>query len=127
MEKKEIYRDKNKRLSLYKKNLREKATKAELAFAQKLDENNIKYTFQKIYYNLKLSVILDFYIKINNKKLAVEIDGDYHINSFQKQKDAYRDEWLLLNRKCPTIRFTNKMIETDIEICINKVKQYFKL
>lgn len=76
----------------YRTSLINNATKAELIFKSFLDrkEINMYYEFQKIIYiHKKCSIekfyIADFYFKKYN--LIIEIDGEYHDSSEQKDKD----------------------------------------
>lgn len=57
---------------------------------------------------------LDFYIP--SRKLAIEIDGGYHV--LIRHKDATRDEFLLKAKNISTKRFTNQQVIENPNKCI---------
>lgn len=103
-------KEKGIKIEGYKAELKRKITPAEKELSKVLKKTGIKFKFQKAYYSEKFACILDFFISVGDIKLAVEVDGGYHNNSEQKRKDDYRDKWVLENRNCHTIRFTNEFI-----------------
>ena len=68
--------------------------------------------------------IADFYC--HKFKLIIELDGDYHNQEEQKQKDEVRTEVLRLN-DLKIIRFKNEEVEQDINQVLitikNKIEQ----
>ena len=68
--------------------------------------------------------IADFYC--HKFKLIIELDGDYHYQEEQKQKDEVRTEVLRLN-DLKIIRFKNEEVEQDINQVLitikNKIEQ----
>ena len=68
--------------------------------------------------------IADFYC--HKFKLIIELDGDYHDQEEQKQKDEVRTEVLRLN-DLKIIRFKNEEVEQDINQVLitikNKIEQ----
>ncbi len=56
--------------------------------------------------------IADFYC--HEKKIVVEIDGEYHFQNDQPQYDAWRTE-ILENLGITVIRFSNYEVENEIE------------
>ena len=68
--------------------------------------------------------IADFYC--HKFKLIIELDGDYHNQEEQKQKDEVRTEVLRLN-DLKIIRFKNEELEQDINEVLttskNKIEQ----
>lgn len=86
----------------YAKELRENATEAELRFMEIAKRKGLKLNFQvpiriKNAYNQKtgkkgIFYIVDFLDK--KKKIVIEIDGNYHNNWEQKEKDAIRTKHL---------------------------------
>ena len=67
----------------YAKNMKENPSYLEKIMMQFLDNNHIKYEFQKIYYIKKKQIIqryfiVDFYIPHCN--LVIEVDGKFHSN-----------------------------------------------
>ncbi|TAL36811.1 MAG: endonuclease domain-containing protein [Spirochaetes bacterium] len=61
--------------------------------------------------------ILDFYC--HEKKLAIEVDGDIHIN--QKETDAYREDYLK-SLGIVTVRVKNIDIEDRIEEVLIRIR-----
>ena len=96
---------KQARNSRYKIELKRKATKQELVFKKYLEDNNIKFIFQKGFLE-PFHRIVDFYIK--KYRLIVEIDGLYHEDI--AEKDFYKDEvWRKL--KFRTLRILNEQVD----------------
>lgn len=73
----------------FKEELRKNATKAELLFKGNLDSYEIEYEFQKEVITKKSFIVADFYIP--SLKLMVELDGGYHNNKEQLEKDRQKD------------------------------------
>ncbi len=66
--------------------------------------------------------ILDFYCPA--ERLCIEINGNIHNNATAIIHDKERDVALTqLNIK--TIRFSNNEVETDINVVLQKIKEYF--
>lgn len=82
-----------------------KATDHELEIKKLLDENKIKYMFQKGFISGNGFYIADFYFPKPIKKI-LEIDGKYHDTDEQKQYDKRRDMYFL-KRGIKTIRIKN--------------------
>lgn len=97
--------DKTKRLktnSKYRKQLKKKATKAELIFKKYAESLNYKVMFQKGFVT-PFSRIADFYIP--KYSLIIEIDGGYHKDI--KAKDDFKDLMWLRKRGIRTLRILN--------------------
>ncbi len=62
-----------------------------------------------------------FFIKHLDLKLIIELDGGYHEDENQKKYDKYREEWLIKNRECKVLRFTNDQVFDDYNFIINKI------
>lgn len=62
--------------------------------------------------------ILDFYCHV--AKLAIEVDGDYHLNTLQKQYDDSRTADLL-DLGIREIRFPNKAVFLDLEKVLEEI------
>mgnify|MGYP000603734199 CR=1 FL=1 len=118
----ETYADKNRRLSGFKNDLKRKATNEKLILKNALEKEGIYFHFQKCFFNDSLSCILDFYFNKYSQRLAVEIDGDQHLLMEQIEKDRHRTEWLMVNRKCKVIRFTNSEITSRLDHCLAIIK-----
>lgn len=96
----------------YKKDLRIKATPAELRFKSFLDRYNFNYAFQQIIMKKgkRGFYIVDFAIKMN-PKLFIEIDGSHH--AIREQLDTERTENILNIKKYSDyrfMRFTNQEV-----------------
>ena len=83
----------------------------------------IDFEFQKIIYtdNKKHFFIADFYFP--SKNLIVELDGEYHDNIKQQDKDIWRTQ-ILKSLGYEVIRFKNKQIieSNDLFWVLNIIK-----
>jgi very-short-patch-repair endonuclease len=91
--------------SVYRKELAQNATKAELIVREFLKDNEVKHKFQKTFI-MPFHRIVDFYIP--KKKIIIEVDGGYHLNIVEK--DLLKDKLWLEKRGCKTIRITNEQV-----------------
>ncbi|KKN16737.1 hypothetical protein LCGC14_0972740 [marine sediment metagenome] len=108
--KKYTFRYKQKTVPERIKNLRRRATPAELCFKEKLEKCcPVKFKFQRGFIKGGYYAIVDFHIPSRN--ICIEIDGGYHNRPEQKRKDEYRDKWLREVRKQKVIRLTNQQAE----------------
>lgn len=119
-----LYQPIHKKLNRYKNNLIDKITPSE-KFRQKLIELKIKHKFQKAFFNKNFRCIVDFYITVSYLKVCIEIDGDYHNTEEQQKKDKYRSDWIIENRGCHIIRFTNNQVMNNIDHCIHEIALFF--
>jgi len=93
------------------KDLRNKITEAEGLLWEQLKSNkfhNLKFRRQ----HPILNYVVDFYC--HKLKLVIEIDGGYHANKEQIEKDNQRTENLIFN-ELKVIRFTNSQVKDNIE------------
>jgi very-short-patch-repair endonuclease len=105
--------------------LRKNSTQTEKIFWEtvrnrKLEGKKFNRQFP-IYYDLhgkESFYIADFYC--HELKLVVEIDGGYHER--QKDYDKHRTE-VINELGLSVIRFTNKEIESNLDICLTKLKE----
>lgn len=106
----------------YKHILEVNATYAERLLKTFLD-GKIDFEFQKIIYtdNKKHFFIADFYFP--SKNLIVELDGEYHDNIKQQDKDIWRTQ-ILKSLGYEVIRFKNKQIieSNDLFWVLNIIK-----
>ena len=105
----------------YKHILEVNATYAERLFKTFLT-GKIDFEFQKIIYtDNKHFFIADFYIP--SKNLIIELDGEYHDNIKQQDKDIWRTQ-LLHSLGYRVIRFKNKQIieSRDLFWVLNIIK-----
>lgn len=111
--------------------MRNNPTPGEIRFKQFCDKYSIQYRFQvPIIIGFK-GIILDFEIITKNnprfkgskkRKMAVEIDGDYHNTKEQMEKDKARSKTLTRSRY-KVLRLTNE--ETELESIIKrKLKEF---
>lgn len=99
------YPEVQKRNSLYRLELKKRATKQELVFKKHLNDNKIKHIFQKGFLK-PFHRIVDFYIK--KYRLIVEIDGGYHKDLVAK--DQHKDRvWKELGFS--TLRISNEDVD----------------
>ncbi len=101
----------------FRKELIENQTEAEKQFKKYLKLLRIRYEFQKIVYAGESFYIVDFYIP--KSKIAVEIDGKYHQDRIEDDKE--RTYQLILAGINGVVRFDNKEVY-DEERCIVKIK-----
>ena len=105
----------------YKHILEVNATYAERLFKTFLT-GKIDFEFQKIIYtDNKHFFIADFYIP--SKNLIIELDGEYHNDAKQQDKDIWRTK-LLNSLGYRVIRFKNKQIteSRDLSWILNIIK-----
>jgi very-short-patch-repair endonuclease len=96
------------------------STEAENLIWQYLRKNGLGVKFNRQY------VIYDYIVDFIclEKKLIIEIDGGYHSEYEQIEKDEHRTEKLeAMGFK--VIRFANEEIFANIEWVINKIKEHF--
>lgn len=112
----------------YRNELIVKATSAELRFIGILDSLNINVEFQYIIYiesnkRIKRFYIVDFCDVIN--RIIFEIDGGYHYNVSQQEKDEIRTR--NLNKLGYTVyRFTNEQVFRGVPVPFLKQLYYGK-
>ena len=103
--------------------LRRNETKAEKLLWEKLRNNQLEGLNFRRQHPVNI-YIADFYC--HKFKLIIELDGDYHNQEEQKQKDEVRTEVLRLNG-LKIIRFKNEEVEQDINQVLitikNKIEQ----
>ena len=103
--------------------LRRNETKAEKLLWEKLRNNQLEGLKFRRQHPVNI-YIADFYC--HKFKLIIELDGDYHDQEEQKQKDEVRTEVLRLN-DLKIIRFKNEEVEQDINQVLitikNKIEQ----
>jgi len=95
----------------YAKDLRNNMTSAEVLLWDRLSSNK----FQGLKFRRQHPIanyVADFYC--HKLKLIIEVDGEYHENIEQLQKDKERTENLEFNG-IEVLRFTNNQIENKIE------------
>jgi ATP-dependent DNA helicase RecG len=91
--------------TIYRKELTQKATEAELVVKQFLEDWGVRHQFQKTFIK-PFHRIADFYIP--KKKIIIEVDGGYHQTT--QRKDKIKDELWEKRRGCRTIRITNEQV-----------------
>jgi very-short-patch-repair endonuclease len=94
-----------------KRELRRRATPAEIRFAEVLRGAGVPFVSQAVIFTAKGYFIADFRVSAGSYKLIVEIDGGYH-----KERGAY-DEWRTEQilkthtyRSFQLVRFTNEQV-----------------
>ncbi|MGE5500769.1 MAG: endonuclease domain-containing protein [Ignavibacteriales bacterium] len=63
--------------------------------------------------------ILDFYC--DEAKLAVEVDGEGHINDARYAQDQRRTAWLA-DKGVRVVRFSARVVMTDMEAVLSRIK-----
>ena len=98
-------REKQRRNSKYRNDLKKKATPQEIVFKRFLESNGVKFIFQKGFLQ-PFHRIADFYIK--KFRLIVEIDGGYHKEC--ALKDRIKDD-IWAKRRFRTLRILNEDVD----------------
>ncbi len=98
--------------------LRRNETIAEKLLWEKLRNNQLEGLKFRRQHPVNI-YIADFYC--HKFKLIIELDGDYHDQEEQKQKDEVRTEVLRLN-DLKIIRFKNEEVEQDINQVLTMIK-----
>lgn len=113
-----MLKDSQKNNFKYRNILIQKATKEELILKKFLEDNKIRFLFQKGFLK-PFHRIVDFYIP--RRKVIIEVDGDYHKEPIVELRDLNKDiEWLW-DRGMTTIRITNKEINNKDFSKLNKL------
>lgn len=108
------------RINVYSFEMRRKPTEAEQKMREILKELKISHIFQK----RLLWYIPDFYLTKANKKIILEVDGEYHFTPRQREYDKRRDA-LLRSSGFKVIRFTNtEILESPEKVKIDLIKKY---
>ena len=117
-----MYKNKQRLNSIYRKRNISKATLAEKQFEQILINLNIKYNKQKGWLkDHNTFCISDFYLP-KPFKLAIEIDGEYHLTKEQQTIDKFKEDYLLNIRGIKTLRFANRLILENPQEVIKKLR-----
>lgn len=101
------FKDKQRNNFKYLPKLKLNITLSEEIFKKFLEENKVRFIFQKGFLN-PYHRIVDFYIP--KKKIIIEIDGGYHTMTSTTKKDKYKDLIFFKDRGFTTIRITNEEV-----------------
>lgn len=101
----EEYKERQRRNSKFRRQLKKKITKPELILKRWFEENNIRVIFQKGFLT-PFHRIVDFYLP--KFGLIIEVDGGYHKNI--QSKDKLKDDLWLRKRGLRTLRITNEQV-----------------
>jgi len=118
---KEVKRLNQQKGTIYQRGLKTKATQEELHLQHHLDEKNIPYKFQKLFYDKGHCYIVDFYFRSKGIKLVVEIDGKSHDSAKAQIYDKRRSDWLIKRRHVKILRFKNEEVFFDVHDVIDKI------
>ncbi|HEY9168518.1 MAG TPA: endonuclease domain-containing protein [Lutibacter sp.] len=100
--------------------MRNNLTEAEKLLWEQLESNkfhNLKFRRQ----HPILNYVVDFYC--HKLKLVIEIDGGYHENKEQIEKDRERTENLIFN-ELTVIRYTNSQVKEDITAVLTGIEEF---
>lgn len=100
------FREKQKTLPARQKYLRENPTPAEVHIKTLFEQAPYDVTFQKGFIAYDYYCIVDFYLPFY--KVCLEIDGGYHLEPDQVEKDKRKDKYLTETRHCLVKRLTNE-------------------
>ena len=99
------------------KELRNNPTEAEKALWKKFNRKQLGVKFRRQH---PINIyITDFYC--HEKKLVVEVDGNYHLNKDQREYDELRTE-VIEAFGIDVIRFKNEDVLNEIDNVIEKIK-----
>ena len=100
---------------------RKNQTEAESVMWEYLRRRFVGHKFYRQY------IIGDFIVDFlcEDDGLIIEIDGGYHSEYNQLQKDEHRDE-ILKNAGFSVIRFSNEEVLMDIDNTIRRVERFFE-
>ncbi len=105
--------------------LRNKATPAEKLLLSLLRSIGISHHFQKMIKTDSGYRFADFYIPGLN--WVIEVDGGYHNELEQQEKDAIRDKAITKAKNCRIVRFTNEEIDRNpqgvVEVIIDGIRK----
>lgn len=102
--------------------LRQHLTTTETALWDELRNRKLGVKFRR-QHPISLYIV-DFYC--HEKKLVIEVDGDYHLNSSQQNDDQVReDELQSLGLK--VVRFTDEQVSMQIKKVIEQIKKELAL
>ncbi len=107
-----------RRLFQFAKKMRHEPTPAEAALWGVLSDKKLGAKFRRQHPFGRF--ILDFYC--HEKKLAIEIDGGYHLDEAQQQYDALRTEYLR-EMGVREIRFSNEEVLMQMDEVLEKMKK----
>ncbi len=113
--------DKNKKnLKEYRRELRKKMTPAEIALWQMLRNRQLDGVRFFRQYSID-NYILDFYSP--KFFLAIELDGDYHFDSYQIEQDKKRTQYLL-EKGIRVLRFENFEVFEYPQRTLDEIRKY---
>lgn len=113
--------DKNKKnLKEYRQELRKKMTPAEIALWQMLRNRQLDGVRFFRQYSID-NYILDFYSP--KFSLAIELDGDYHFDSYQIEQDKKRTQYLL-EKGIRVLRFENFEVFEYPQRTLDEIRKY---
>ena len=105
-------------LKVFARDNRKCPTQAETVLWEYLKGKSLGYRFRR--QHSVLDYIADFICL--EKRLIIEVDGEYHFTEQQQQEDANRTERLHANGY-RIIRFRNDEILNNLDIVIEKIKE----
>lgn len=109
--------------------LKRKATSAEIQMKKILLSMDVDFMFQKGFVAGNGFYICDFYLP--KYKLCIEVDGEYHFTDEQKRRDSYKNRYLIergfgvlriTNRECTSI--SNRSLLRLITSCTRRTLLY---
>ncbi|WP_051286323.1 endonuclease domain-containing protein [Salinimicrobium terrae] len=110
-----------KRLEPYRKKLRHHGTTAEAYLWKHLQQKKLDGRKFRRQHSV-LNFIVDFYCA--EERLVIELDGLYHMNPTNEEKDALRTRKLEeLNLK--VIRFENRTVFENLDWVLEEIKRHF--
>ena len=113
-----MYRGAGRWLFRFARRMRHEPTEAEAVLWEALKGGKLGYNFRR--QHPLGSFVLDFYC--HAKKLAIELDGEYHQDEEQKRYDEYRSS-RLAEAGINEIRFRNEEVLESLPMVLEKIKK----
>ncbi|MCC8359724.1 endonuclease domain-containing protein [Salinimicrobium sediminilitoris] len=111
-----------KPLEPYRKKLRHHGTTAEAYLWMHLQKKKLEGRKFRRQHSI-LNFIVDFYCA--EERLVIELDGQYHMNPTNQEKDSVRTKRLEeLNMR--VLRFENKTVFDNLEWVLEEIKKNFR-
>ena len=111
-----------KPLEPYRKKLRQHSTSAEAFLWTHLQQKKLEGRKFRRQHSI-LNFIADFYCA--EERLVIELDGQYHMNPTNKEKDAVRSK-KLEDLGFTVIRFENRSVFENLDWVLEEIKKNFR-
>ncbi len=111
-----------KYLKSFRQDLRNNSTQAEIILWNEIKHSQLNGRKFRRQQSIG-KYIVDFYCPA--EKIAIELDGDVHLNKEQIARDSIRDEYLR-SLGITVLRFENKLVLKNIDVVLKEIGNHFK-